>query len=454
MSTSHNNPISPKSKSNNEKKTVSPLKISKISKPLNQTSINSPIEPSDNENEWQISSHQKRLNSPGLSPKPKISNHQNNSQTIFSTPNRFSPLYSDTINTKTRLNNTSNDNEIVDDEMVDNDVINIKAPPPIFIKSTINNYQAFCEEISNLQAPSLEFSCKTTSNSLKLNTSNPNSYRTVIKYLKQKNVNFYTFQLHDDKPYRVVIRNLHPTTAVDFIKEDLGNHGFLTRNITNVLHYQSKAPLPLFFVDLEPATNNKDIFELQYICYTKIKVEVPKPKKQIPQCMNCQDYGHTRSYCHSTPRCVRCGDHHSSTTCTKSKDLPAKCALCFGDHPANYRGCPALKNIQTHRNRHSKVNINHRLNNNNKFYENNTNVITHPSPNSTSENQSIPITTNLSYAQATQNKNHTANNNQPQLDSTSSLTAQLTSFINDLKTLITPLITLLTKVIDKVLEKK
>lgn len=451
MSSSHNNPISPKYKSNNEKKTVSPLKISKISKPLlNQTSINSPIESSDNENEWHISSHPKRSKSPGLSPNPKISNHQNNSQNIFSTPNRFSPLYIDTNNTKTRLNNTSTDNEMA----VDNDVINIKAPPPIFIKSIINNYQAFCEEISNLLAPPLEFSCKTTSNSLKLNTSNPNSYRTVIKYLKQKNVNFYTFQLHDDKPYRVVIRNLHPTTAVDFIKEDLGNHGFLTRNITNVLHYQSKAPLPLFFVDLEPAANNKDIFELQYICYTKIKVEAPKPKKQIPQCMNCQDYGHTRSYCHSSPRCVRCGDHHSSTTCTKSKDLPAKCALCFGDHPANYRGCPALKNIQTHRNRHSKVNINHRLNNNNKFSENNTNVITHPSPNSTSENQSIPITTNLSYAQATQNKKHSANNNQPQLDSTSSLTAQLTSFINDLKTLITPLITLLTKVIDIVLEKK
>jgi len=100
---------------------------------------------------------------------------------------------------KTRLNNTSNDNEMA----VDNDVINIKAPPPIFIKSIINNYQAFCEEISNLSALPLEFSCKTTSNSLKLNTSNPNSYRTVIKYLKQKNVNFYTFQLHDDNNFIV-----------------------------------------------------------------------------------------------------------------------------------------------------------------------------------------------------------------------------------------------------------
>lgn len=175
MRSSHNNPISPKHKSYNEKKTVSPLKISKISKPLlNQTSINSPIESSDNENEWQISSHPKRSKSPGLSPNPKIPNNQNNSQNIFSTPNRFSLLYIDTNNKKTRLNNTSNDNEMaVENDAVDNDVI--KAPPPIFIKSIINNYQAFCEEISNLLAPPLEFSCKTTSNSLKLNTSNPNS---------------------------------------------------------------------------------------------------------------------------------------------------------------------------------------------------------------------------------------------------------------------------------------
>jgi len=121
MSSSISKPTSPNYKSN-EKKTVSPLKISKISKSLlNQTSINSPTESSDNENEWQISSHQKRLNSPGLSPKPKIPNHQNNSQNIFSTPNRFSPLYIDTNNTNTRVNNTSNDNEMA----VDNDTISI-----------------------------------------------------------------------------------------------------------------------------------------------------------------------------------------------------------------------------------------------------------------------------------------------------------------------------------------
>ncbi|VVC34312.1 Endonuclease/exonuclease/phosphatase,Reverse transcriptase domain,Zinc finger, CCHC-type, partial [Cinara cedri] len=35
--------------------------------------------------------------------------------------------------------------------------------------------------------------------------------------------------------------------------------------------------------------------------------ETPHPKKEIPQCHRCQNYGHTRSYCNHSPRCVRCG---------------------------------------------------------------------------------------------------------------------------------------------------
>jgi hypothetical protein len=153
---------------------------------------------------------------------------------------------------------------------MENDDISIRAPPPIFIKSNINNYQQFCEAIKSLSTLPMEFSCKTTSNSLKLVTSNSNSYRTVIRYLKEENVNFYIYKIYKDKPYRVVVRNLHPSTSIEFIKEELGNCGFLARNITNVLHYQSETPLPLFFVDLEPAINIRYIFELKFLCYTNI----------------------------------------------------------------------------------------------------------------------------------------------------------------------------------------
>lgn len=403
----------------------------------------------DNEFNWQIVNspkNPKRQNSsPGQSPKPKMPNNLKDLN-VFSSPNRYNSLYIDTNETNKTTDNTEMNIDI------ENENIIVKPPPPIFIKSNIKNYQIFCDQLRSLQTPPLDFSCKTTTNSLKLNTSNSNAYRMVIKYLKEKKVSFYTYQPHDEKPYRIVLRNLHPTTSIDFIKEDLEKNGFLVRNITNVLQYQTKSPLPLFFVDLEPAINNKDIFELKFLCYTKIKIETPKIKKQIPQCMNCQDYGHTRSYCHNIPRCVRCGDDHSSVTCPKSKDLPAKCALCFGDHPANYRGCPALKNIQINQNRHSIQGNKNHLNNNNTRYGNNKTVQTHPSPNGTSENKNMP-TLKYTYAQATNNQNQNSKI-QTQIDSSSLLTAQLTSFIDELKSLITPLISLLTKVIDKVLDKK
>ena len=35
----------------------------------------------------------------------------------------------------------------------------------------------------------------------------------------------------------------------------------------------------------------------------------------------------------------------SSTTCKKSKDTPAKCALCGEDHPANCKGCERYNEI-------------------------------------------------------------------------------------------------------------
>jgi len=49
----------------------------------------------------------------------------------------------------------------------------------------------------------------------------------------------------------------------------------------------------MFFIDLEPDINNPDIFNLSLLCYSKIKVEAPRPKKDTPQCLRCQSYGHT-----------------------------------------------------------------------------------------------------------------------------------------------------------------
>lgn len=46
-------------------------------------------------------------------------------------------------------------------------------------------------------------------------------------------------------------------------------------------------------------------------------------------------------------RCVKCAEGHKTTECPKKdRNTPATCILCFGDHPASYKGCQVYKEIR------------------------------------------------------------------------------------------------------------
>jgi hypothetical protein len=77
------------------------------------------------------------------------------------------------------------------------------------------------------------------------------------------------------------------------IKAETENLGHIT-NIWNIKQYRTKLPLSTFSVELKPAPNNKDIFNVENIQQCKIKFEVPKHKRDIAQCANCQRYGYTK----------------------------------------------------------------------------------------------------------------------------------------------------------------
>jgi hypothetical protein len=53
-----------------------------------------------------------------------------------------------------------------------------------------------------------------------------------INYLKERKAEFFTHQLKEEKSYRIVIRNQHPTTSIEYIKDELEQKGFLTKTIT------------------------------------------------------------------------------------------------------------------------------------------------------------------------------------------------------------------------------
>ena len=132
--------------------------------------------------------------------------------------------------------------------------------------------------------------------------------------------------------------------------------GNTVRNIMNIKHKQTKDPLSLFFVDLEPQANNKEIFNLQFLGNTKITIEAPHKNRNIVQCQRRQAYGHSKTYCTKPYRCVKCGGQHDSKDCTKPRHNPAKCALFGEDHPANYKGCTVYKNLVATRSNQATVN--------------------------------------------------------------------------------------------------
>ncbi|KAL4082780.1 hypothetical protein QTP88_029611 [Uroleucon formosanum] len=286
------------------------------------------VKSNDNTNNWQTVP----IRSPSTPTSPNPIIQKTNS---FSSKNRFSALATNEISYEIS-------NEV---EMLSQEISNVQPKiPPIYIKDDIDFFD-FCKKIKPFTDPD-GFNTKSSSSGLKLMTYSINAYRQIIKFLEINNMNFHTYQTNEEKAFRVVIRHLHHTTPTDYIKEELHSLGFITRSITNCLQYKTKNPLPLFFVDLEPSPSNHNIYKVDSICYTKIKIEAPHPKKNPVQRLRCQNYGHTRTYCHHTPRCVKRCDIHLSFECQKDSNTPATCALCSGDHPASYKGCPKFKLLQ------------------------------------------------------------------------------------------------------------
>ncbi|KAK5639463.1 hypothetical protein RI129_011955 [Pyrocoelia pectoralis] len=283
---------------------------------------------------WQQIKKRKRI-----TPKRPI---QQNNENQTSTQNRFSAL--DNTNTNDATQNSSESSEQT-----------IRKPPPIFIYG-VTNYYKMIEELAQVLARE-QYSTKALSNNtIKINVNTPDSYRKLITQLKSEKIVYHTYQIKDERAYRVVVRNLHHTIDIEEIKDELLKHGHTVRNITNIRHRISKDPLPMFVVELytDCCTIRSTVlifYEIIYLNYQQIKIEPPRKKTAIIQCTRCQAYGHSKGYCTKPYLCVKCGDEHQTAVCTKSKDSPATCALCRGPHPANYKGCRIYQQIQLNRNK-------------------------------------------------------------------------------------------------------
>jgi len=376
--------------------------------------------------------------------------NKKNIKPIFASTNRYAILDNENNeNNNTDLNKTKSDEN--SNANMELDEIKIKPPPPIFVRGLLD-FAAFRTVLIKLVGIN-NFLVKSTSKNIKIQSSNSDTYRSIIKYLKESKAEYHTFQAQEDKSFRIVVRNLHPSTPTVDIGIAIQEVGYTVRSVTNVLHKTTKNKLPIFFVDLEPAEINQDIFYLNSILNTKVKIEEPYKRREIIQCINCQEYGHSKTYCAYPSRCVRCNSNHSTSACTKTSNQPPVCVLCDGAHTANYRGCQVHKNLQ--KLHHSKSNSNNKFNKRSNI--NYSNIVKGEGVKSDSTHTSPPdLTDTSSFPQLSQkppqikSQNNTSQNSNE--NSHESIAIQLSSFISEFKLIINPLISLLTTVIDKLLK--
>jgi len=218
-------------------------------------------------------------------------------------------------------------------------------PPPVFVAGVgdINPLYKLLDEIATNN-----YTLRVLNQSeVKIQAKTLEVYDTIVVALRSKRTEFHSYQKKVDKPFKVVLRNLHNTSDLELLKTQIEEYGHSVINIHNIRHRINKTPLPMFYVNLKNNLNNKEIYKIEYLLNTKIYFEPPNKKREIPQCMRCQRYGHTKNFCSRQPRCVKCAGLHLTADCTrKNKSQNVRCVLCEGNHPANYRGCQVYKELQ------------------------------------------------------------------------------------------------------------
>lgn len=282
----------------------------------------------ESEVDWQVVPNRKRNMSRSNSSEPKSKSAKKDQP---STSNMFDGLDNE-------LDNDDNSN------ISGSNTLSTHKPPPIYIPD-VNNVSSMVNKFANVISQT-EFTYKALrGNQVKVSTKSVKAYRILVEYCMKKSLKFHTYQLKAERAFRVVVRNLHYSTPIDEIKKFIESKGHGVRNIMNIRSKITKSPMHLFFIDLEPAENNKEIYELKHINNAIIKIEPPRQVKELVQCYRCQQFGHTKAYCTKSYRCVKCGDEHPTAECQKSKEAPAKCFNCNLDHPASYRGCAVYQKI-------------------------------------------------------------------------------------------------------------
>jgi hypothetical protein len=184
------------------------------------------------------------------------------------------------------------------------------------------------------------------SGGIKINAEEEKDYRDITRALNQTNIEWYSFENRLTRPVKVMARNVHASCSAEDVMKDLQNKNFAIMEVSQIRSRRDKTPLPLYMLTFEKKEDTKRIFEIKEILGMRVTIEALRRSNLIPQCKNCQAYGHTQKYCRKEARLVKCVGNHHMKECQKPKQSHPKCVNCGEAHPANYRDCVVSEELQ------------------------------------------------------------------------------------------------------------
>lgn len=193
---------------------------------------------------------------------------------------------------------------------------------------------------------------------------------TILKtFLEENNIKYFTFNTSANRPRQAVLKYIPNDVTKETIIDGLQRQNIHPIKVTRIKNKDGEET-KIVQVTINKQDSEK-IYKLEHVNNLKIKVEPFRRKTGPTQCFKCQRFGHSSYTCHLTPMCVKCGKSHEKTMCQRNDKQGDKlmCANCKGDHPANYRGCPAYKEKLTQ----LKAKAAAKKNNDNTENNNNTN---------------------------------------------------------------------------------
>jgi hypothetical protein len=163
--------------------------------------------------------------------------------------------------------------------------------PSIFV-AKVDHFSSFSQLLKEVAAG--EYEIKIINKQIKIQPKNSIAYVNIVKDVKGKNTEFHTDKSKQEKGIRIVFKHIHATTNLNDIKKEIKELGHTVTNIWNIKKQGTKKAIYIFYIELKPKSNNKNIYNICSLLQCRVKFKSPHSKHEIHQCIHCHWYSHKK----------------------------------------------------------------------------------------------------------------------------------------------------------------